>query len=118
MAPSSAHSRSISARSPKPLIISFEPSAESALAMASPKPEVEPVTKATLPSRIIIRSRHYRKTRALPQLRAESLPLPDEGEDCGECNRSFPRNDASAPNCNRWSRGALGLSQGDTHAVR
>src|SRR5947209_11775 len=51
IAPSSSHSRSISAASPKPLIISFAPSAASALAIARPIPEVEPVTSATFPRR-------------------------------------------------------------------
>ena len=45
---------SISAGSPKPLSITFAPSAASARAMASPMPEVEPVTSATLPSRIMV----------------------------------------------------------------
>ena len=46
-------SRSISAASPKPLIISLAPSAASARAIARPMPEVDPVTSATLPSKIM-----------------------------------------------------------------
>jgi hypothetical protein len=52
-APSSPHRRAISPGSPNPLIISFAPSAASARAIASPMPDVEPVTSATLPSRIM-----------------------------------------------------------------
>src|SRR3954469_11723530 len=47
--------RSISPASPKPLRIRFAPSAASALAMARPMPEVEPVTRAVLPLRNISR---------------------------------------------------------------
>jgi hypothetical protein len=47
--PSSWHSRAISSVSPKPLSITFAPSAAKARAMARPMPEVEPVTSATFP---------------------------------------------------------------------
>src|SRR5258708_19105974 len=44
-----ARSVSIAALSPKPLIITLAPSLASARAMASPIPEVEPVTTADFP---------------------------------------------------------------------
>src|SRR5689334_2185241 len=43
----------MSAGSPNPLIITLAPSPARAVAIASPMPEVEPVTRATLPSRIM-----------------------------------------------------------------
>ena len=54
IAPSSLAARARSPpASPKPLSISLAPSPASALAMPRPMPEVDPVTSATLPSRII-----------------------------------------------------------------
>src|SRR3954470_9567118 len=52
-APSSSHSRAIAEASPKPLIISFAPSDASALAIARPIPEVDPVNSATLSFSVI-----------------------------------------------------------------
>ena len=46
-------SSSIAAASPKPLSITLAPALPSALAMASPMPEVEPVTSAVLPLRLM-----------------------------------------------------------------
>src|ERR1700682_6144572 len=44
-----ARSASMAGLSPKPLIVTFGPAGPSALAIASPIPEVEPVTTADFP---------------------------------------------------------------------
>src|ERR1700750_1164107 len=51
---SEARSFLIAALSPKPLIIRLAPSCASARAVASPMPEVEPVTRAVLPLSIAV----------------------------------------------------------------
>ena len=67
--PSASRSRP---RSPKPLSITFAPSAASARAIARPMPEVEPVTSATLPSRIM--------TSPLASASRHRVPLLQPGE--------------------------------------
>jgi hypothetical protein len=49
-----ARSFSIAALSPKPLMVTLAPSAASARAMASPMPDVEPVTSADFPCSMAI----------------------------------------------------------------
>src|SRR3954463_7355087 len=66
--------RSISAASPKPLIISCAPSAASALAMAWPMPDVEPVTSATLPSSSICESPMPRSSRGPTRIATGEAP--------------------------------------------
>src|SRR3954451_24987020 len=88
--------RCISSTGPKPLIISFPPSPANALAMASPMPEVEPVTSATLPSRNI-------HSPVIAKLR-RSRGNPGGLLRCA-------RNDESRHICNRHARRALGTRQ-------
>src|SRR4051812_24947780 len=66
--------RSVSAASPKPLIISRAPSAASALAMARPMPDVEPVTSATLPSSSICESPMPRSSRGPTRIATGEAP--------------------------------------------